>query len=117
MIAKYCPEYSFTKPSTLVAVSGSGNVAQYTALKIIELGATVLSLSDSKGTLLATDAAGYTRADVEAVIAHMDQVFTTGTTSQINALKATFGLQNVTHLDDVAGARTFPSMHAREHSY
>jgi glutamate dehydrogenase (NADP+) len=28
MIAKYCPEYSFNKPSTLVAVSGSGNVAQ-----------------------------------------------------------------------------------------
>ena len=28
MIAKYCPEYSFEKSSTLVAVSGSGNVAQ-----------------------------------------------------------------------------------------
>ncbi|GJF00323.1 NADP-specific glutamate dehydrogenase [Phanerochaete sordida] len=68
MIAKYCPEYSFSKPSTLVAVSGSGNVAQYTALKIIELGATVLSLSDSKGSLLATDAAGYTKADVEAIM-------------------------------------------------
>ena len=66
MIAKYCPEYSFSKPSTLVAVSGSGNVAQFTALKIIELGGTVLSLSDSKGALIATGG-GYTKADVEAI--------------------------------------------------
>ena len=36
-----------------VAISGAGNVAQYAALKAIELGAKVLSLSDSKGTLLA----------------------------------------------------------------
>ncbi|EPQ59204.1 peptidase S28 [Gloeophyllum trabeum ATCC 11539] len=43
-------------------------------------------------------------ADVEAVIAHMDQVFTSGTPSQIAALKAQFGMSNVTHLDDVAGA-------------
>ena len=35
-----------------VAVSGSGNVAQYAALKVIELGGTVVSLSDSKGALL-----------------------------------------------------------------
>ncbi|KAG7192089.1 uncharacterized protein KQ657_002449 [Scheffersomyces spartinae] len=37
-----------------VAVSGSGNVAQYAALKLIELGATVVSLSDSKGTITTT---------------------------------------------------------------
>jgi glutamate dehydrogenase (NADP+) len=36
-----------------VAVSGSGNVAQYTALKVIELGGTIVSLSDSKGALIA----------------------------------------------------------------
>ncbi|OTB06143.1 hypothetical protein M426DRAFT_319221 [Hypoxylon sp. CI-4A] len=36
-----------------VAISGSGNVAQYAALKAIELGATVVSLSDSKGALIA----------------------------------------------------------------
>ncbi|PSR70844.1 hypothetical protein PHLCEN_2v13285 [Hermanssonia centrifuga] len=66
MIAKYCPEYSFTKSSTLVAVSGSGNVAQYTALKIIELGGTVLSLSDSKGTLIAKEG-GFKKGDVEAI--------------------------------------------------
>lgn len=36
-----------------VAISGSGNVAQYAALKVIELGGTVLSLSDSKGSIIA----------------------------------------------------------------
>ncbi|KAI5918902.1 putative Glutamate/Leucine/Phenylalanine/Valine dehydrogenase [Camillea tinctor] len=39
-----------------VAISGSGNVAQYAALKCIELGATVVSLSDSKGCLIAEGA-------------------------------------------------------------
>ncbi|KAJ7681149.1 NADP-specific glutamate dehydrogenase [Mycena rosella] len=66
MIAKSCPEYSLSKPSTLVAVSGSGNVAQFTALKIIQLGATVLSLSDSKGALIAP-AGGFTKDVVEAI--------------------------------------------------
>lgn len=60
MIAKACPEYSLSKPSTLVAISGSGNVAQYTALKAIELGATVISLSDSKGSLIASEG-GFTK--------------------------------------------------------
>lgn len=36
-----------------VAISGSGNVAQYAALKAIELGATVVSLSDSHGCIIA----------------------------------------------------------------
>lgn len=36
-----------------VALSGSGNVAQYAALKAIELGATVVSFSDSTGSLVA----------------------------------------------------------------
>ncbi|KAI0772246.1 NADP-specific glutamate dehydrogenase [Irpex lacteus] len=67
MIAKYCPEYSLNKKSTLVAITGSGNVAQYTALKVIELGGTVLSLSDSRGSLIATTPEGYTKADVEAI--------------------------------------------------
>jgi glutamate dehydrogenase (NADP+) len=43
-----------------VAISGSGNVAQYAALKAIELGATVVSLSDSKGALIAKDSKGVT---------------------------------------------------------
>jgi glutamate dehydrogenase (NADP+) len=38
-----------------VAISGSGNVAQYAALKVIELGGTVVSLSDSKGALIAEE--------------------------------------------------------------
>ncbi|KAI9831467.1 MAG: hypothetical protein M1819_005066 [Sarea resinae] len=43
-----------------VAISGSGNVAQYAALKAIELGATIVSLSDSKGSLIATGPEGFT---------------------------------------------------------
>ncbi|KAL3471642.1 Glutamate/Leucine/Phenylalanine/Valine dehydrogenase-domain-containing protein [Aspergillus californicus] len=35
-----------------VAISGSGNVAQYAALKVIELGGSVVSLSDSQGALI-----------------------------------------------------------------
>lgn len=47
-----------------VAISGSGNVAQYAALKAIELGATVISLSDSKGTVVATSEKGISPDDV-----------------------------------------------------
>ena len=47
-----------------VAISGSGNVAQYAALKAIELGATVISLSDSKGTIVATSEKGISPDDV-----------------------------------------------------
>jgi glutamate dehydrogenase (NADP+) len=38
-----------------VVISGSGQVAQFAALKCMELGATVLSLSDSKGSLVVKD--------------------------------------------------------------
>lgn len=38
-----------------VAISGAGNVAQYAAKKCLELGAKVLSLSDSSGTLYDRD--------------------------------------------------------------
>ncbi|GAA5932248.1 hypothetical protein JCM3775_001172 [Rhodotorula graminis] len=37
-----------------VVISGAGNVAQFAALKVIELGGVVCSLSDSKGALVAT---------------------------------------------------------------
>ncbi|KAK8197732.1 Glutamate/Leucine/Phenylalanine/Valine dehydrogenase-domain-containing protein [Phyllosticta capitalensis] len=50
-----------------VALSGSGNVAQYAALKVIELGGTIVSLSDSKGALIATDAAGFTPEVIEEI--------------------------------------------------
>jgi len=49
-----------------VAISGSGNVAQYAALKAIELGATVVSLSDSKGSIIA-ESGSITPDDVEAI--------------------------------------------------
>ncbi|KXN84490.1 NADP-specific glutamate dehydrogenase [Leucoagaricus sp. SymC.cos] len=65
MIARACPQYSLTNPSTLVAISGSGNVAQFTSLKVIELGGTVLSLSDSRGSLIAEK--GYTKEIIEKV--------------------------------------------------
>ena len=47
-----------------VAISGSGNVAQYAALKAIELGARVISLSDSKGTVIATSEKGISPDEV-----------------------------------------------------
>ncbi|KAK8034382.1 hypothetical protein PG993_009377 [Apiospora rasikravindrae] len=50
-----------------VAISGSGNVAQYAALKCIELGATVVSLSDSQGALIAEGETGFKPEDVEAI--------------------------------------------------
>jgi glutamate dehydrogenase (NADP+) len=65
MIAKACPEHSLDKPTTLVAISGSGNVAQHTAFKLIELGATVLSLSDSKGSLISEK--GFTNEFVQKI--------------------------------------------------
>lgn len=38
-----------------VAVSGSGNVAQYTVEKLLALGAIPISLSDSSGTIVEED--------------------------------------------------------------
>jgi len=38
-----------------VAISGSGNVATYTAKKLLELGATVVSMSDSSGAIYIPD--------------------------------------------------------------
>src|SRR5271170_5085117 len=52
-----------------VAISGSGNVAQFAALKAIELGATVVSLSDSKGTLVAESDKPFTPEDISKIAA------------------------------------------------
>ncbi|TAQ85267.1 hypothetical protein B7494_g6410 [Chlorociboria aeruginascens] len=52
-----------------VAISGSGNVAQYAAIKAIELGATVVSLSDSKGSLISTDDSSFTPEEVHKIAA------------------------------------------------
>lgn len=45
--------------------------------------------------------------DVAAVIEYVDTVFKNGTQAQINAVKSNFGLADMVHQDDVAGARTF----------
>ncbi len=50
-----------------VAISGSGNVAQYAALKCIELGAKVVSLSDSKGALIAEGEEGFTPEQINTI--------------------------------------------------
>ncbi|KAI1630445.1 Glutamate/Leucine/Phenylalanine/Valine dehydrogenase-domain-containing protein [Exophiala viscosa] len=50
-----------------VAISGSGNVAQYAALKVIELGGTVVSLSDSKGAIVATTDKGIDAEMIESI--------------------------------------------------
>lgn len=52
-----------------VAISGAGNVAQYAALKVIELGGTVVALSDSKGSLVSTDGKGFTTAIIADIAA------------------------------------------------
>ncbi|KAE8145495.1 Glutamate/Leucine/Phenylalanine/Valine dehydrogenase-domain-containing protein [Aspergillus avenaceus] len=50
-----------------VAISGSGNVAQYAALKVIELGGSVVSLSDSKGSLIANGDATFTPEEIDII--------------------------------------------------
>ncbi|KAF3931885.1 hypothetical protein ABW19_dt0208978 [Dactylella cylindrospora] len=51
-----------------VAISGSGNVAQYAALKVLELGGDVVSLSDSKGAIvLAEGQKSFSKEDVEKI--------------------------------------------------
>ena len=49
-----------------VAISGSGNVAQYAARKVMDLGGKVVSLSDSEGTLYCES--GLTEAQWQAVL-------------------------------------------------
>lgn len=48
-------------------------------------------------------------ADVEAVINHIDETFTGKNQTAIKEIKALFGLEALTHLDDVAGARKYLS--------
>ena len=48
------------------AVSGSGNVAQYAAKKLIDLGAKVISMSDSNGSIIFSD--GMTEAEWKIII-------------------------------------------------
>ena len=50
-------------------------------------------------------------ADVQAVIAHVDEVFTSNNTDAIQKIKDTFGLGELSHLDDVAGSREIFQLH------
>ena len=50
-----------------VTISGSGNVAQYAALKVIELGGIVVSLSDSKGALIVQNDGSFTAEEVRLI--------------------------------------------------
>ena len=43
-------------------------------------------------------------SDVQAVIAHLDSTFTSGNQSEINDIKAKFGFENLTSVEDVAAA-------------
>lgn len=51
-----------------IAISGSGNVAQFAAKKAIQLGAYVISFSDSSGTIISTNAdEGFTAEQIDAL--------------------------------------------------
>lgn len=50
-----------------VVISGSGQVAQFAALKIMELGGTVLTLSDSKGSLVVKEGEAFTEQMIKDV--------------------------------------------------
>ena len=49
-----------------VAIAGSGNVATYTAVKLLELGAKVVSMSDSDGSIVIPD--GLTHEQLEYIL-------------------------------------------------
>ena len=71
-----------------VVISGSGNVAQFAALKVIELGGIVLSLSDSKGAIIATTDAGISAemvSDIAALKVARKQLSDIATTSAFSS--------------------------------
>jgi glutamate dehydrogenase (NADP+) len=59
-------QYQRSLQGVRCAISGSGNVAQFTAKKLLELGAVVVTVSDSNGVLVFEN--GMTRQDWEAVM-------------------------------------------------
>lgn len=65
---QYASQGRETFKNKKVAISGSGNVAQYAALKAIELGAIVVSLSDSMGTIIPTGEEGITSDDMINIV-------------------------------------------------
>lgn len=88
-----------------VAISGSGNVAQYAALKVIELGGTVVSLSDSKGSIIVQN--GITPAQVEAIAAaklkfkSLEQIIGDASAFDGHKIEYIAGARPWTHVGDV----------------
>lgn len=64
---KYATKGAESFAGKRVAISGSGNVAQFAALKVIELGGSVVSLSDSKGSLIVNGEGSFTPAEIEII--------------------------------------------------
>ncbi|MFT4173176.1 MAG: NADP-specific glutamate dehydrogenase [Rhodocyclaceae bacterium] len=69
-----------------VAVSGSGNVAQYTIERLLPLGAKVVTASDSAGTVY--DPAGFTREKLDALMALKNERY-----GRIEEYARAFGLE------------------------
>lgn len=84
-----------------VAISGSGNVAQYAARKVMDLGGKVISLSDSEGTLYAE--AGLTDTQWDAVM-QLKNV----KRGRISELAAQFGLSSARARPHGASRATSP---------
>jgi glutamate dehydrogenase (NADP+) len=64
---KYATKGAESFAGKRVAISGSGNVAQFAALKVIELGGSVVSLSDSKGSLVVNGGGSFTPAEIDII--------------------------------------------------
>ncbi|KAF7114375.1 hypothetical protein CNMCM5793_008327 [Aspergillus hiratsukae] len=64
---KYATKGAESFAGKRVAISGSGNVAQFAALKVIELGGSVVSLSDSKGSLIVNGDGSFTPAEIDII--------------------------------------------------
>lgn len=56
-------------------------------------------------------------ADVQAVLAHIDDVFATNDTDSIAELKDMFGMADVTHADDFAGKLVSTNMYISNHCF
>ncbi|PYH41856.1 glutamate dehydrogenase [Aspergillus saccharolyticus JOP 1030-1] len=82
-----------------VAISGSGNVAQYAALKVIELGGSVVSLSDSQGSLIVVNDSSFTPEEI-ALIADLKVA-----RKQLSSLVAEGPFADSAKFKYIAGAR------------
>lgn len=88
-----------------VTISGSGNVAQYAALKVIELGGTVVSLSDSKGCIVSET--GITLEQISDIAAakinfkSLEEIVGEYATFGENKVKYIAGARPWTHVSDV----------------